>query len=61
MRFWDSAWCLRRSRLEERGKADRAARGVKPGSGSLLTHGSCARVGTTSLRAARRQRRAPSS
>lgn len=29
--------------MAERGKSDRAARGAKPDSGSVLTHGSCAR------------------
>lgn len=43
MKFWDSVRCLRRSRLEERGKADRAACGLRPGNDSVLTHGSCAR------------------
>lgn len=42
MKFWDSVRCLRRSRLEEIGKADRAACGLKPGNDSVLMHGSCA-------------------
>lgn len=38
MMFWDSVKCLRRSRLEERGKADRPSCGVESGVDSALTH-----------------------